>query len=68
MDKAKLKNRGVVAAATIYDNSQQSRRMAKDVAVAIFTDRPYLRDILLDCFVHTWAAVLEVGFCVKFAD
>ncbi len=64
MDKAKLKNRGVIAAATIYD-TPSIKHGKEEAALKIFTERPYLRDVLLDCFVQKWGELFEVCITLK---
>ena len=65
MDKKLLIKRDVVAADTIYIGRTPGITPQKRVeaAMAIFQTRPYLRDILLDCFVHTWGDTLQVCVC-----
>ena len=63
MDKLRMLNRGVVAAQTLYISTVAKRPTPEarvDAAMEIFLSRPYLRDVLLDCFVHTWGQTLQV--------
>lgn len=65
MGKAYMRNRGIVAAETLYIETDRLSRQPNaekrvEAAMEIFQSRPYLRDIMLDCFVHTWGETLQV--------
>lgn len=52
---------GIEAAEALYTGAASVKAEKRiEAAMAIFQTRPYLRDILLDCFVHTWGETLQV--------
>ena len=61
-----LVNAGVVAAKVIYQDAgagsaQQKAARAKAAILAVFHGRPYLRDVLLGCFIRTCRVALTVS-------
>jgi hypothetical protein len=56
-----VRARGIEAAEALYVGGAFNAEKRADAAMAIFQNRPYLRDVMLDCFVHTWGETLQVG-------
>lgn len=60
MTSRHIRARGIEAAEALYVGGPFNAEKRADAAMAIFQSRPYLRDVLLDCFVHTWGETLQV--------
>jgi hypothetical protein len=59
LNKDMLLTRGITLAEPIYNAKGPPQAKRADLAMAIFVDRPYLKDVLLDCFVSTWGDTLQ---------